>query len=91
MTKLPYEKPRVGYIGTLQGHTFHECATCDNTTGPGLEGYSCIIVSSGYTQHFCSGACIRAYVNGTPKEGPSIINIILTVGMVLAVAIALAL
>lgn len=46
--------------------TLYQCDTCDREFPGGAKGSTFLVLPEGRTYHFCSGACIRAHVNGAP-------------------------
>ncbi len=50
--------------------TTYQCDTCDGETPGGAAGTSFLVRPNGTTFHFCSSACLRAYVNGSVVPMP---------------------
>lgn len=47
--------------------TVYQCDVCDGDFPGGAKGSTFLVKNpSAATSHFCSGACLRAYVNGQP-------------------------
>lgn len=50
--------------------TVYQCDSCDSDAPGGVRGTSFLVRPDGQTYHFCSGACLRAYVNGAGEDWP---------------------
>ncbi len=70
--------------------TVYQCDTCDGETPGGARGSTFLVHPDGKTSHFCSGACLRAYVNGTAApDGPAVFTFGLLTGLIIDVLIRL--
>lgn len=48
--------------------TTYQCDTCDGEAPGGSAGTAFLVMPSGKTNHFCSNACLRAFVNNAPQQ-----------------------
>lgn len=46
--------------------TVYQCDSCDGEHPGGAQGTCFLVLPNGRTNHFCSRACLRAYVNSQP-------------------------
>ena len=68
--------------------TIYECDACTREFPGGCKGSSFLVLPDGKTSHFCSGACIRAYVHKLRLPNVSrIVALAFTAGVVAATII----
>jgi hypothetical protein len=66
------------------------CDTCTRIFPGGSQGSTFLVKPNGYTAHCCSGACLRAYVNGQPLQRTKrlVVPILVLAGFACGVAIS---